>query len=202
MKGFQNTILIIVVIVLSAQLAHFTYMKFLYPTQSVLDDEVDTSIRSSTSLDELLEQYRRSEQEVKAYEDSLAPEENRRTTRRDLEPYQTNRKLRQAIQQWERKEEQIKRMVYQWTIGLLLAIAGTVLYLKRMHWIGTTFIVAGLAEMIWWCSPSISAGGSLAELERILNIKLLLTVATTFVFAANWWAWKKPQPEPVPQAGA
>jgi hypothetical protein len=93
-------------------------------------------------------------------------------------------------------------MVYQWTIGLLLAIAGTVLYLKRMHWIGTTFIVAGLAEMIWWCSPSISAGGSLAELERILNIKLLLTVATTFVFAANWWAWKKPQAEPVPQAGA
>ena len=100
MKGFQYTVMALVVIILSAQLAHFSYMKFLYPTQSVLDDELDTSIKSSTSLAELINQFRASEVEVKAFEDSLGPEENRRTVRRDSEPYKSHRKLRQAIQNW------------------------------------------------------------------------------------------------------
>ena len=193
MKGFQYTVMVLVVIILSAQLAHFSYMKFLYPTQSVLDDELDTSIKSSTSLAELVNQFRASEIEVKAFEDSLVPEENRRTVRRDIEPYKSNRKLKHAIQNWERKQAQIQRLIYQWIVGLALAVLGTWLYLNRKNWIGTVFIVAGLAEMIWWCSPSISAGGSLSEFERILNIKLLLTVATAAVFATNWWAWQRPQ---------
>ncbi len=191
MKGFQNTILVIVILVLSAQLAHFTYMKFLLPTDSVLDDELDESIKSTTSLDELVKQFERSELEVKAFEESLSPEENRKMYRRDIEPYESNRKLRQAIQNWERKQAQIDRLLYQWTIGLLLALAGTALYLKRLSWIGTALIVAGLAEMIWWCSPAISVGGSISELERILNIKLILTLATVGVFAGNWAAWRR-----------
>ena len=94
MKGFQYTILVMVVLVLSAQLAHFTYMKFLLPTESVLDTELDTSIKGTTSLDDLLKQFKRSELEVKAFEDSLSPQENRRSHRRDIEPYESNRKLR------------------------------------------------------------------------------------------------------------
>ena len=201
MKGFQHTILVIVVIVLSAQLAHFTYMKFFYPTRSVLDDQLDTSIKSSTSLEELLLQFKNSEREVKAYEDRLTEKENRKSFRRDMEPYESNRKLRQAIQNWEQKQAQIQRLIYQWAIGLILALAGTGLYLKRFGWIGTAFIVAGLAEMIWWCSPSISVGGAISEFERILNIKLMLTLATMLVFAGNWWGWQK-QDKNISQTGS
>ena len=191
MKGFQHTILVMVVLVLSAQLAHFTYMKFFYPTKSVLDTELDTSIKSSTSLDDLLEQFEASEREVKAYESALSPDENRKSFRRDIEPYESNRKLRQSIQDWERKQAQIDRLLYQWTIGLLLSLAGTALYLKKLNWVGTALIVAGLAEMIWWCSPSISVGGAISEFERILNIKLTLTLATVAVFAGNLAAWRR-----------
>ena len=191
MKGFQYTILVMVVLVLSAQLAHFTYMKFLLPTESVLDTELDTSIKGTTSLDDLLDQFKRSELEVKAYEDSLSPKENRKSYRRDIEPYESHHKLRQAIQNWERKQAQISRLLYQWTIGLLLALVGSGLYLKRINWVGTAFIVAGLAEMIWWCSPAISVGGAISEFERILNIKLILTLATAGVFAGNWAAWRR-----------
>lgn len=191
MKGFQKTILVIVVLVLSAQLAHFTYMKFLYPTQSVLDDALDVSIRETTSLEDLVEQFERSELEVKAYEDALSPRENRKSHRRDIEPYESNRKLRQAIKGWEHQQAQIKRLLFQWTVGLLLALAGTGLYLKRYNWVGTALIVAGLAEMIWWCSPAISVGGAISEFEKILNIKLILTLATVAVFAGNWAAWRR-----------
>ena len=93
-------------------------------------------------------------------------------------------------------------MIYQWTIGLLLALAGTWVYLKEIKWVGTAFIVAGLAEMIWWCSPSISVGGAISEFERILNIKLILTMATAAVFAVNWWAWQKPQNNIISKAEA
>lgn len=189
MEGLQKTILVLVVLVLSAQLAHFAYLKFLQPTTSALDTELDSSIKSTTSLKELVAQFEKSEQEVQAYEDSLPPGENRQTHRRDMAPYESNRKLRAAIQVWEHRQAQIKRLVFQWTIGLLLALAGTALYLKRISWIGTALIIAGLAEMIWWCSPAISFGGANSELEKILNIKLILTLATAGVFSANWVTW-------------
>jgi len=191
MQGFQKTILVLVVLVLSAQLAHFTYVKFLQPTHSVLDDELDESIKGATSLEELFKQYELSEDEVRAFEESLSRGEKLSSFRKDIEPFKSNQKLRAAVRDWERKQAQIKRLIYQWTVGLLLALAGTGLYLKRISWIGTALIVAGLAEMIWWCSPSISMGGSIREFERILNIKLMLTLATVGVFAGNWVTWQK-----------
>jgi len=191
MEGFQKTILVLVVLVLSAQLAHFTYVKFLQPTQSVLDDELDESIKGATSLEEIYKEFELSEAEVQEFEDSLSRGEKLSSFRKDIEPFKSNQRLRAAIRDWERKQAQIKRLIFQWSVGMLLALAGMGLYLKRITWIGTALIAAGLAEMIWWCSPSIALGGSVQEFEKILNIKIMLTLATAGVFAANWAAWRK-----------
>jgi len=190
MRGFQNTILVLVVLVLGAQLTHFTYMKFLLPRHSVLDAEVDQSIKSAKSLKHLLEQLEQSEKKVKEYENKLSQEDLHKTHRQDIAPYLSNRKLKSAIRDWERKQGQLNRLIFQWTIGLLFSLAGAGLYFKRISWIGSAFIVAGLAEMIWWCSPSIALGGAINEFERILNVKLILSLITMAAFAGIWPLWQ------------
>ncbi len=190
LHGFQYTVLIIVVLFLSVQTAHFTYMKFLYPTSSVLDEQLDDSIRSATSLEDLVQHYEESSARVEEYERTLSPEEKRRVNRR-LEPYESKNKLEAAIRDWERKQKQHVRLLFQWTFGLLLTVAGTAIHLRTTSWVGSALIVAGLAEMIWWSSPGISLGGAVAEFERILNTKIILTLVTSAVFAAVWMLWRK-----------
>jgi len=194
MRGFQNTILVLVILVLSAQLAHFNYMKFLFSRHSVLDAEVDKSIKSAPSLQQLLQQLEQNEIKLKQYESKLSQEELHKSPRQDIEPYLSNRKLKSAIRDWERKQDQLNRLIFQWTIGLLISLAGAGLYYRRIAWIGSALIVAGLAEMIWWCSPSIALGGAIDGFERILNVKLILTLVTSATFAGIWVVWQKADP--------
>ena len=186
MHGFQYTVLIIVVLFLGVQTAHFTYMKFLYPTSSVLDEQLDDSIRSATSLEDLVQRYEESSARVEEYESGLSPEEYASRSI-DMEPD----RLKAAIRDWERKQEQHTRLLFHWAFGLLLTVAGTAIHMRTTSWVGSALIVAGLAEMIWWSSPAISLGGAVAEFERILNTKIILTLVTSAVFAAVWMLWRK-----------
>jgi hypothetical protein len=190
-KGLQYTVLVIALAILSSQTIHYIYMKFFYPTTSVLDTPLDTDIQQAKSLDELVKMYRKSEADVEAFEDQLAPEDRRDSNRWEDEPYKSKNALRSAISDWEEKNEQYRRLLVQWTYGLLIALVGIGAYTRRHHWVGTALVLAGLGEMLWWCSPSIDLGGAQSEFDRLLNTKLILSLVTAAVLALTWRVWTR-----------
>jgi hypothetical protein len=191
MKGFQNTVLVIVVAILSSQSIHYVYMKYFYPTTSVLDVQLDQDIKNAKTLDELVVRYRKSKTDVAAYEAQLAPGERGESYRRDIEPYKTNNSLLDAINDWERKDEQYRRLWVQWILGVVVATVGAGLYARRSLWVGTALVFAGIGEMLWWCSPTIELGGAIGEFDRLLNAKIILTAATAIAFAGVWHIWTR-----------
>jgi hypothetical protein len=193
-KGLQNTILVIVLAILSSQTIHYIYMKFFYPTTSVLDTPLDTTIQEAQSLDELVKMYEKSEADVRAYEKQLGPEDGRDSDRWEDEPYKSRDALRRAIADWEGKNEQFRRLLVQWTYGLLVTLAAVWAYAHRHAWIGMALAVAGLGEMLWWCSPSIELGGALGEFDRLLNARLILSLVTAAAMALTWRVWTREQP--------
>ena len=191
MKGFQITVLVFVVAILSSQSIHYVYMKYFYPKTSVLDVQVDQDIKNAKTLDELVARYRKSKAEVAAYEAQLAPGERGESYRRDIEPYKTNNGLLDAINDWERKDEHYRRLWVQWILGVVVAAVGAALYARRSRWAGTALVFAGIGEMLWRCSPSIELGGAIGEFDRLLNAKIILTAATAIAFAGVWRIWTR-----------
>ena len=191
MKGLQYTVLVIALAILSSQSIHYIYMKFFYPTSSVLDTPLEASIQKAESLDQLVEMYEKSRLEVKEHERQLSPAERQEPHRWDIEPYKSQNELRSAVVDWEHKNEQFRRLLVQWTYGLLVTLVGVGVYSRHGLWVGTALIVAGLGEMLWWCSPSIDVGGALQGFDRLLNTKLILSLVTAMVLAIAWRTWTR-----------
>jgi len=190
-KGLQYTVLVLTLAILSSQSIHYIYMKFFYPTTSVLDTELDEGIRQAKSLDELVAMYEKSKTEVQEYEQRLAPDERQNSGRWDSEPYKSRQELLQAINDWEQKNEQFRRLLVQFTYGLLITVVAVAVYARGFLWVGTALAVAGLGEMLWWCSPSINLGGALGEFDRLLNAKLILSLVTAAMLAITWRIWTR-----------
>lgn len=195
MKGLQYTVLVIALAILSSQTIHYVYMKFFYPTTSVLDTPLETTIQQAESLDELVRLYRKSEADVEAYEAQQDPDDRNNPGRWEDEPYKSKNALRSAISDWENKAEQYRRLLVQWTYGLLITLIGVFAYARRHFWIGTALAVAGVGEMLWWCSPSIYLGGAVGEFERLLNTKLVLSLVTAAALALAWRVWTRDRPD-------
>jgi hypothetical protein len=190
-KGLQRTVLVLALAIISSQTIHYVYMKFLFPTTSVLDTPMETTIQQAKSLDELVEMYRKSVAEVEALESRLDPEEEENYSRMEEEPYKSQTALRSAITEWEARSERLRRVLVQWTYGLIVALAGVGAYIRRSQWLGTALVVAGLGEMLWWCSPSFEYGGSVSSLDRLLTTKLVLSLATAAVLGLTWRVWTR-----------
>jgi len=193
-KGLQHTVLIFALAILSSQSIHYVYMKFFYPTTSVLDTELDVGIREAKSLDELVAMHEKSEQAVQEYERQLSPEDRKNNNRWDAAPYRSQNEIADAIRDWERKNEQFRRLLVQWTYGLIIAAIGVAAYARGFLWVGTALVVAGMGEMLWWCSPSIRLEGAFGEFDRLLNTKLLLSVLTAAMLAITWRTWSRDRP--------
>lgn len=191
MKGLKITILILSVITLSSQSIHYVYMKYFYDTTSVLDEVIDKEIKDSKNLDELLAKHKEINIKVKEFEKRKSEKKLRKINKYNTEPYKTQRKIESGIKDWERKQEQYRKLLVQWTLGLLVLIVGLFLYAKSRLWEGMAFITAGILEMLWWASPSTRLGGSISEFERLLNTKLLLSLITLCIILVIWRLAKK-----------
>ena len=191
MKGLKITILILSVITLSSQSIHYVYMKYFYDTSSVLDEFVDKEIKSSKNIEYLLVQYKKANVKVKEYEKGKPDKALSKINKYNTEPYKTKNKIKKGIKDWESKQEQHTKLIVQWTLGLLVLIAGLFLYAKNLLWQGMAFISAGIFEMLWWASPSTRLGGAISEFERLLNTKLLLSLVTLIILLTVWWLDKK-----------
>jgi len=185
--GFRVMAFCLASIILLFQGVHFAYFKFFNPQESVLSDYLDKQIKQAGSLDELIREYEASRKKVTAYE-SENPDVGvlTRYQQQSIEPYKTKLRLESAIDAWEQKTREYSRVWYQWSAGLVLFIVGIILFRMSKSWIALSLLIAGITEMIWWSSPTRMMVGALAEHERLLNVKLLLTVVTFALLLAAW----------------
>ncbi len=185
--GFRITAFGLASIILCFQGVHFAYFKFFNPQESVLSDYLDKQIKEASSLEELIQEYEAALKEVETYE-AANPDIGvlTRYQQQSVEPYKTKLRLEDAIDTWEKKAREFGRVWYQWSAGLVLFIVGIGLFRWSHSWIALSLHIAGLAEMIWWSSPTRMMVGALAEHERLLNTKLMLTVVTFCLLMAAW----------------
>jgi len=195
MKNLMTTLFILGMITVTTQTVRHTYVRCNYDRPSVLDnyedDEVDAEIKTTGSLDSLLYHFDIAFNEVIAFEISKTKEELRKVNEYRDEPYSTKTKYKNAILDWEQKEEKIHEVIVFWIIGSLLIALGCFLYFKKHKWLGLSLIIPGIIQMIWWSSPSLSTSGSHIEFLKFLNIKLSFSVITLLVLIGLWLALKR-----------
>lgn len=159
------------------------YLRWLAPTTSLLDEfrtETESAISSAEELRLLLEKYRPSREAVRRIELQNVGKPSHEWRFEDQEPFKTEASLRSAIEEWEAKQREIFEMRFYWIVGLIAGVVGLAIHQKKSKWLGLAFILTCFAEMIWWCSPSWFSRAT-AETDRLLNNKLVLSVATFIV---------------------
>jgi cation transport ATPase len=212
MKALEKTIMVLAFLALVSQTVRHAYMLWGEPRGSVLDKydrPRKSEIDSATSLDELLRKYESVRKQVdearqergkmaKTARDAETPEVTTVLSVDEMqtEPYKSEHQLREAINDWEQKSNEIRELWFFWTVGLVLLVVGMVLYRVQIRWFGLTLIIVALSEFVYWTSPTFFGGTR--EFDRLLWNKLLFSlISLALLFAVIWsnrtFADKKPQ---------
>lgn len=194
MKNLEKTIVVLAFLALISQTIRHAYMLWFEPRESVLDkfDKPKGEIAAATSLDELVRRYEAAHQQAEEARQKARQERSQAKTGEtvvcadsETEPYKSERDLRMAIEDWERKAEEIHELKFFWAIGLVLLTLGLVIYKRLNRWVGFTLIIAALSEFIYWCSPTFFAGTR--EFDRLLLNKLVLSVVSLALLGVVVW---------------
>jgi hypothetical protein len=202
MKGLEKTIVVLAFLALSSQTIRHAYMLWFEPRASVLDkyDQPRKSeIDAATSLDELLSKYDAVHKQADAVRQERAkatkalPDTEGRggvmgrlaedTT---VEPFKSENELRQAIKDWEEKSQEIHELWFFWTVGLVLLVAGILLYRTQSRWFGVMLIIAALSEFVYWTCPTFF--GHTREFDRLLWNKLVFSVISLVLLLVVIWS--------------
>jgi hypothetical protein len=173
MGALQKTLFIIALLVLLTQTVRHLYVRWVEPTSSALDKyelPVKEEIKKANSLDELLKQYDEARKKT--------PEaENRAVDPLTISgrPSETD-VLKTAIQEWEARTKEIFELRFFWGCGLVLLLLGLLCYRQQCLWLGLTLITTGIAEMVWWTSPSFRWGGASREFDKLLTNKIAFSL--------------------------
>ncbi len=189
MKVFQTVVFVIAMIVTTTQTMRHVYLKWVAPDGSVLDPfrtETESDIADARSLDELIPLYAAAKATVDAYEadpgnPKLAPYQQR-----TVEPYESEIKLREAIERREAWQRKRVELWFFWIAGAVGVGIGIVVLRRINDWLGMSGILAGYAEMAYWTSPLVDRQYRGAEFEGLLDIKLLLSALTMISLIALW----------------
>jgi hypothetical protein len=192
MKPAIIVFLFVAITALTAQTIRHAYMLWLQPQRSVLEKynpAAQNKIKNADSLEALEKEYAIAQNEV-AKADEEIKKSGRRINRFEDEPFKTERLLKTAIEQWERRSGEIGKAWFSWGCGLGLVLAG-LLFSIRHRWLGLSFIVAGLTQMIWWVSPSFSFNEASSEYRRMLENKFILSLVTLFLVLSLWFLFDR-----------
>ena len=187
MKATERVFAILAVLVLLTQTVRHAYILWFEPRVSILDrydHPLGNRISSAKSLGELVRLYDPVKREVDRLQ--AAEARNHQGTsgfNEDLEPYRSERDLRQAIQSWEGKNKEIRSLQFYWTAGLLVLCLGFVLHRWGNRWAGLTLEITAFAEFIYWTSPTFFRE-NVREFDRLLTQKLLLSVVSVALLVA------------------
>lgn len=189
MRPLQITLFILGLVVLSTQSFRHIYVKWVEPTGSVLDEyreQIEEDIALSKDLDEIVALYDAAYEKVQEYERHGTNEQIEESERWHREPYESERKLRSAIERWEAQSKDIFQLWVYWSCGLAAIVFGLLAYRRLNRWLGMVGIITGFTEMAFWTSPLWREWGPQAEFERLLTAKLLLSVVATALLVGLW----------------
>ena len=147
------------------------------------DHPLGDRISSARSLAELVRLYDPVKREADRIQAAAAKDHQGPSAYdENLEPFRSERDLRQAIQGWEGKNKEIRSLRFYWTAGFLVLCLGFVLHRWGNRWAGLTLEIAAFAEFIYWTSPSFFRE-NVREFDRLLTQKLLLSVVSVVLLA-------------------
>jgi hypothetical protein len=193
MRALQVVLFVVFLLVLATQSLRHVYVKWIEPRGSVLDrfrPAVAEDIAASRSLDELTDLYAKAHAAVKVYEEGRNPEEihHARETRRA--PYEEEAELRGAIERWEEHRRIRFQLWFYWGCGLLGVLAGLFVYARLNAWLGMVGMIAGFSEMAIWTSPLWRSWGPQAQFDRLLTLKLALSLVS-LALLVSLWLWRE-----------
>jgi len=183
-KTFERVLFLIGFLFIDVYTTRHIYHLWLAPTSSVLDEfkgEAQGAIDSATELQDLLKRYRPVRETVRKLEDQNRGKSPDTWRFEDQEPFKSEATLRRAIEEWEQKQNDLFEMEVYWSFGLLGVVLGLLVHRKASRWLGLALLIAGFAEMIWWCSPAWFSQAT-AETQRLLGYKLTLSLTTMLLF--------------------
>lgn len=189
MRVFQTVAFVIVMILVSTQTMRHVYLKWVAPDESVLDQfqtETESEIAAARTLEELIPLYAAAKAKVEAYEADAGNLDVAPHRRQSTEPYESEIKLRKAIEDRERWQRKVVELWFFWVAGAISVAVG-ILVLSRINaWLGMTGILIGYLEMAYWTSPLLDRHYAGVEFETLLDIKLLLSAITMISLIVLW----------------
>ena len=202
MRSFQITVFMLAVFILTMQLFRHTYVRFIEDTRSsVLDKfeqtESQETIKGAQSLNDLAKEYALAKTQLDELNIVIQKEEAT-LTKEALIAFRTSHDkehdklsdltadLKKAILVWEAKNKEIYDMRVFWLLGFAFALIGTLFVISGRAWLGMSFIIPGIVEMICWTCPSFGIAGSSLEFELLLTNKLILTLVTLLLIIITW----------------
>ncbi|NOX53934.1 MAG: hypothetical protein GXP27_05740 [Planctomycetes bacterium] len=188
MKTFQRVLFLLAFVPLSAYTARHVYRRWIEPRDSVLDEfrePIDEEIETASDLESLVARYRKVKHEVDKIAAKHKGEDEDEWKDTSEEPFKSEWKLRNAIENWEAREKEIFELRVYWAFGFLAVLSGTIL-VRKNPWLGLAMLITGFSEMIWWTSPPWG-GGSAVEFDRLLINKLFFSVASLGLLLGVAW---------------
>lgn len=182
MKALQRTLAVLACLYLVVQTVRHAYVLWLEPRASVLDrfdHPLKDEIAAASSVEELVRRYEpiRKEADRLRAEQRAADPKDPYVDKTSLEPFKSETALREAITSWEQRAKELHALRFYWTVGLLLAVTGSVVYLRANRWAGTTLLIIAFSEIIYWTAPNLFGGG-VQEFQHLVANKLVLSVAS------------------------
>lgn len=189
MRGTQITLFVIGLLILGTQTFRHVYVKWIEPTDSVLDEyrpPIAEDILETKDLDELVALYDAAFQKRKAYEETASLESIDLSKRTGADPYESEAEVRDAIERWEAQSRSIFQLRFYWFVGLLSVVGGLFAYTRINPWLGMVGIITGFTEMTVWTSPLWHSWGPQAQFQSLLNQKLLLSFVSVALLVGLW----------------
>jgi hypothetical protein len=178
MIALQKILFMISLITLLTQTVRHLYVRWIEPTKSVLDkydSPVNEEIKKAGSLDELAKKYSEACWKTTDAENQVVcPTKNTKVIS-DAEL------LRTAIIEWEGRTKEIFKLRFFWFCGFVLTLCGLLCYKLEYLWLGLTVITVGIAEMIWWTSPSFRWRGETREFDKLLTNKIAFSLMSVIM---------------------
>ena len=182
MKTTLTVLFLIAMLISTTQTFRHIYVKWIQPSDSVLDefkDEVESEISEANTLEELVALYRDAKKKVDDYEsDPTNPKILSYQDRKNTEPYEAELKIKNEIEAREYDENQLFKLWFYWICGLVSVFIGIFAFHKINNWLGLAGIIVGFSEMLCWTSPLFHNRLLSQQFEYLLNYKLFFSLIT------------------------
>ncbi len=193
MKKLSTSVFVVLLVLLCTQFISHSYNRIFSNEESVLEKykgkKPESSLDSSLSIKELSMIYADSLKRIKLIESGKSGRKSRLYTAQD-DPYARKSAVEQLITSKENDSRNIRRMLAFWIAGIILAAAGSLVYIKADIWTGAALVISGFIEMTWSTGPLFFLS-SAADSVMMLNVKIILSAVTAAAVTAFWFGFRR-----------